>query len=122
MSCSDKTPPTTTICDTNTTRRYWPITAMLSTRDLHLDAIQLYANLIRVEGTSVSLRFAYRVTNDMNNPGSFTLVGASIANLGDLVQTISALAAATDKLFIQFAISAVSDGPGQAEITTFTQS
>lgn len=58
----------------------------------------------------------------MNNPGSYTLIGSSITNLGDLVQTVSVLTAATDKLFIQFAISAESNGAGQAEITTFTQS
>lgn len=122
MSCSDKTPPTTTICDTDGTRRFWPVTATLSTRDLRLDEIQVYANLIRTEGTGVSLRFAYRVTNDMNNPGSYTLIGSDITNLGEVVQTLSVLAAATNKLFIQLAISGVSTGAGQAEITTYMQS
>ena len=122
MSCSDKTPPTTTICDTDGTRRFWPVTAMLSTRDLRLDEVQVYANLIRTEGTGVSLRFAFRVTNDMNNPGSYTLIGSDITNLGEVVQTLNVLVAATNKLFIQLAISGVSTGAGQAEITTYMQS
>lgn len=122
MSCTDKTPPTTKLCNTDSTRRYWPITAFLSARDLHLDAVQLYANLIRTEGTSVSLRLAFRVANDLNNLGSYALIGNSITNLGDVVHTESVFTAATDKLCIQFASSGESNGAGQAEVTTFTQS
>lgn len=122
MSCTEKSQPITRTYDTDTTRRFWPVTEFISTREAALAALQLYANVLRVEGTGVSLRFAWRATNNLNNPGGFTPVGNCLANLGEDVQDVDISAGASNKLFFQIAISGISTSPGQVEVTTWMQS
>ena len=121
MSCKDKTPPVTRTYDTDTVRRFWPITEFLSTREAVLAAIQLFAHIHRFEGTGVSVRFAWRATNDLNNPGSFTLVGNTLTALGEDVQDVDITTGAANKLFFQLAISAIDTTPGQVALTSWQQ-
>jgi hypothetical protein len=122
MLCVDQTAPVTGTTDTDPVRRFWPVTEFLSTREAVLAAIRLFANLHRFEGTGVSVRFAWRATNDLNNPGSFTLVGNNLTALGEDVQDVDITTGAANKLFFQLAISAISTTPGQVELTSWQQS
>ena len=121
MLCVDQTAPVTRTTDTDPVRRFWPVTELLSTREAVLAAIQLFANLHRFEGTGVSVRFAWRATNDLNNPGSFTPVGNNLTALGEDVQDVDITAGAANKLFFQLAISAIDTTPGQVELTSWQQ-